>query len=76
MPARKFIMSGIALALVVPGRVFESRVEFIYPYAERQTHTTRIRMVLDNSEGLLKPDMFADVTIATQRQLETLVVPT
>lgn len=60
----------------VPGRVFESRVEFIYPYAEKRTRTTRIRLVLDNAKGLLKPDMFADVTIATQRQLETLVVPT
>lgn len=60
----------------VPGRVFESRVEFIYPYAEKRTRTTRIRLVLDNAEGLLKPDMFADVTIATQRQMETLVVPT
>lgn len=60
----------------VPGRVFSSQVEFIYPYAERQTRTNRIRMVLDNTEGLLKPDMFADVTILTQKQLEALTVPT
>lgn len=42
---------------------FEGTVDFIYPYLESKTRTTTIRLVLPNSDGLLKPDMYANVEI-------------
>ncbi|MCF6336370.1 MAG: efflux RND transporter periplasmic adaptor subunit [Gammaproteobacteria bacterium] len=59
----------------VPGRVFTGRLAYIYPYAEARTRTIRVRLVFDNKELLLKPDMFAEVSIAASRQIAAVVVP-
>ncbi len=60
----------------VPGSIFKGRLAFIYPYAEAKTRTIKVRLVFDNSELLLKPDMFADVTILADKQLDAVVIPT
>lgn len=59
----------------VPGKVFKGHLAFIYPYAEPKTRTIKVRLVFDNAELLLKPDMFAEVTIQAGRRQEALVVP-
>lgn len=59
----------------IPGRVFSGRVGYVYPYAEAKTRTIKVRMEFDNPDLLLKPDMFADVTIHAQRTVDALVVP-
>lgn len=59
----------------VVGRTFSGRIGFIYPYAEAKTRTVKVRLEFDNSELLLKPDMFADVTIYAGRQVNAIVVP-
>ncbi len=42
-----------------PNRTFTGKVDFIYPYMETKTRTVRVRFVLDNEKGLLKPNMYA-----------------
>jgi membrane fusion protein, copper/silver efflux system len=59
----------------VPGRIFSGRLAYIYPYAEAKTRTVKVRLVFDNKELLLKPDMFAEVTIAASKQIDAIVVP-
>ncbi len=59
----------------VPGKLFKGHLSFIYPYAEAKTRTIKVRMVFDNSELLLKPDMFADVTIFASKQFDAVVIP-
>lgn len=59
----------------VPDRVFKGHLAFIYPYAEAKTRTIKVRLIFDNSEQLLKPDMFADVTIHAGKQAESVVIP-
>ncbi len=59
----------------VPGRIFTGRLAYIYPYAEARTRTVRVRLVFDNKELLLKPDMFAEVSIAASRQIDAVVLP-
>ena len=59
----------------VPGRVFKGRLAFIYPYAEPKTRTIKVRLVFDNSELLLKPDMFAEITIHAGKKIETVTIP-
>jgi Cu(I)/Ag(I) efflux system membrane fusion protein len=59
----------------LPGRVFEGNLTYIYPYAERSTRTIKARLEFDNSEGLLKPDMLADILISTRAARHVLVVP-
>ena len=59
----------------VPGRVFRGKITYIYPYFEPKTRTVKVRLEFDNKDGLLKPDMFADVTIHASRQDKAVVVP-
>ena len=59
----------------IPGRVFSGRVGYIYPYAEAKTRTIKVRLEFDNPDMLLKPDMFADVTIHAQRKVDAVVIP-
>jgi len=59
----------------VPGRVFHGHLAFIYPYAEAKTRTIKVRLVFDNAELLLKPEMFAQITIYAGKQVDALVIP-
>lgn len=59
----------------IPGRVFNGHTSFIYPYAEEKTRTIKVRLIFDNTEQLLKPDMFAEVTIYAGKQQNVLVIP-
>jgi Cu(I)/Ag(I) efflux system membrane fusion protein len=46
-----------------PDKAFEGEVSFIYPYLQNNTRTAKVRLVLHNPDELLKPGMYADVTI-------------
>lgn len=59
----------------IPGRIFKGHLAFIYPYAEAKTRTIKVRLVFDNTELLLKPDMFAEVTIYAGKQVDAVVIP-
>lgn len=59
----------------VPGTIFRGQVTYIYPYAERQTRTIKARLEFPNEELLLKPEMFADVTIRSQPKANVVAVP-
>jgi len=59
----------------VPGTIFRGRLTYIYPYAESRTRTIKARLEFDNADLLLKPDMFADVTIHASPQENAVVVP-
>lgn len=59
----------------VPGRVFHGHLAFIYPYAEAKTRTIKVRLVFDNAELLLKPELFAEVTIYAGKQVDAVVIP-
>lgn len=59
----------------VPGKVFKGTVDYIYPYAEAKTRTTKVRLVFKNDDLRLRPDMFAEVNIHVQNQKDALVIP-
>jgi membrane fusion protein, copper/silver efflux system len=48
-----------------PDRVFSGNVTLIYPHLMAETRTARIRIELPNPDEVLRPDMYADVEIAT-----------
>lgn len=47
----------------LPGRQWKGRVDYIYPSLDSKSRTLRVRLRFDNSDGLLKPNMFAQVVI-------------
>lgn len=61
--------------LAIPGQAFRGRVTYVYPYAESQTRTVKARLEFTNSNGRLKPDMFADVNIQAREKDNVIAVP-
>jgi Cu(I)/Ag(I) efflux system membrane fusion protein len=57
-----------------PNRVFNGEVALIYPHMNMQTRTARIRIELPNPDELLRPDMYADIEIATGSTSPVLTV--
>ncbi|AVR89320.1 Co efflux system membrane fusion protein [Thauera aromatica K172] len=58
-----------------PGRSFAARVDYLYPTLDAATRSTRVRLELDNPEGLLRPGMFAQVALAAGDATPKLTVP-
>ncbi len=59
----------------IPGRSWEGKIDYIYPELSQSTRTLNVRLRFDNPEGLLKPNMFADVVIYGGPKRNALVVP-
>ncbi|MBA3562591.1 MAG: efflux RND transporter periplasmic adaptor subunit, partial [Gammaproteobacteria bacterium] len=47
----------------LPGKEYAAKVDYVYPYLEGDSRTGRIRLSLDNPDGVLKPDMYAEVVL-------------
>jgi len=59
----------------LPGHNFTGHITYIYPYLDAKTRTNKVRIEFNNPDGLLKPDMFGDVTIAASRKKSGVFVP-
>jgi cobalt-zinc-cadmium efflux system membrane fusion protein len=51
--------------LSYPGRVFETKINYISPSIDPGSRRLLVRATVDNPDGMLKPEMFAGVTIIT-----------
>lgn len=58
-----------------PGATFEGRVSLIYPQIAEATRTAKVRVELANRDGMLLPNMYADVEIGTGDETPELAVP-
>jgi membrane fusion protein, copper/silver efflux system len=58
-----------------PDRVFQGKISKIYPQLNAQTRTARLRVELANKDGLLRPDMYADVEVSTGSGGSVIAVP-
>ncbi len=58
----------------MPGRTRTGRVQYVYPMLEDRTRSMRARVQLSNSDGALKPGMYATVRFTADLG-ETLTVP-
>ena len=59
----------------IPGRIFKGTVAYVYPYLQPKTRDLIIRLVFQNPEMELKPEMYADIRIKTVLKGEGLMVP-
>jgi len=67
--------SRAAIALgAAPGRTIGGRVAYVYPTVDSAARTVRARVEVPNPNGMLKPGMFATVTLATPTR-RALTVP-
>jgi Cu(I)/Ag(I) efflux system membrane fusion protein len=47
----------------LPGKVFPSRIDYVYPSMNPETRTLRVRCTLRNPGNIMKPAMFASVDL-------------
>ncbi|PKN55636.1 MAG: efflux RND transporter periplasmic adaptor subunit [Deltaproteobacteria bacterium HGW-Deltaproteobacteria-14] len=58
-----------------PGQEFEGRVIYIYPTLDVRTREVKARVEFDNTAGLLKPGMFANIEIRATLARDRVMVP-
>ncbi|WP_448955504.1 efflux RND transporter periplasmic adaptor subunit [Labrys neptuniae] len=58
-----------------PSELFSGQVALIYPQVASDTRTTKIRIEIPNPDGVLKPDMYASVEIASGSGQPVVAVP-
>ena len=61
--------------LAYPDSVFVGKVDKVNQILDPQTKVMRIRIVLPNNSGQLKPEMFANITIEKKDNNRTLSIP-
>ncbi|MEO3415962.1 efflux RND transporter periplasmic adaptor subunit [Roseovarius sp. CAU 1744] len=59
----------------IPNRLFTGEIDYVFPELDTMTRTLRVRLRFDNSEGILKPNMFATVALKPRETQEALTVP-
>lgn len=68
-------MTAMASFEHLPGRVFEGEIDYVYPELDPRTRTLPVRLRFDNSEGLLRPGMFGNVSLVPDVSRQVLTVP-
>jgi membrane fusion protein, copper/silver efflux system len=58
-----------------PGRAFAGRVSFVSPVVDPQSRAGRVRIVVPNPGGLLKPGMYASLTLGAPLGADVLNLP-
>ncbi len=59
----------------LPGKTFRGTVAFVYPYLQPKTRDLIVRLVFQNPEMELKPEMYADIRIKAVFKGEGFTVP-
>ncbi|GAD91237.1 heavy metal efflux pump membrane fusion protein CusB [Vibrio halioticoli NBRC 102217] len=59
----------------LPGENWQGDVDYIYPILDASSRTLRVRLVFDNPDLRLKPNMFANLTIQPSSDEASLVIP-
>jgi membrane fusion protein, heavy metal efflux system len=61
--------------LAFPGRDFKARLDYVAAAIDPTTRRLLVRAAIDNKDGMLKPEMFASVTIYTGGDHPSIGVP-
>lgn len=73
----QFLAVGTPTKVTVPetGKEYETTIDFIHPINDPQSRTTTVRLILENSDGALKPDTYIDANFNADMR-SRLAVPT
>jgi Cu(I)/Ag(I) efflux system membrane fusion protein len=58
-----------------PGKIYEGKISYIYPYLNEKARDVRIRIEFPNAKLDLKPGMYANITLRAQTIKDALVIP-
>jgi Cu(I)/Ag(I) efflux system membrane fusion protein len=74
----EYVRRGLTAEVEVkalPGVRFTGQVNYVYPELDPKTRTLKVRLLVPNPDGLLKPNMFADVRIFGGPKRDLLKIP-
>lgn len=57
------------------GRNLTARLDYLYPFVEPKTRTVKARILLDNTDLELRPDMYVSVYLSGQELNNVLTIP-
>lgn len=57
--------TAMVTSAYLPGLRVEGEITYIYPYLDAPTRTGRVRIIADNDDGKLKPEMYVNVEVRT-----------
>ena len=60
----------------IPGKQIQGTVDFIYPYMDKKTRDTKVRIVLENPGLDIRPKMYANVLLESELESPVLTIPT
>jgi Cu(I)/Ag(I) efflux system membrane fusion protein len=58
-----------------PDKVWKGTVEYIYPQVDPMTRTLKIRLHFNNPDGILKPNMYANVSLLGELNSNVISIP-
>jgi Cu(I)/Ag(I) efflux system membrane fusion protein len=58
-----------------PDKVWKGAVEYVYPQVDPTTRTLKVRFRFNNSDGILKPNMYANVSLLAEPKPNVLSIP-
>ncbi len=61
--------------LALPDRVFKAKITWVAPAIDPNTHRLPVRAEIANSDGALKPTMFANFNIVTRNDMKAIGIP-
>lgn len=59
-----------------PSQEWKGKVEYVYPEVDSITRTLKVRFLFDNPHHMLKPNMYANVTLLLSPKENVLSIPT
>ncbi len=59
----------------MPGKIWQGRIQYIYPHLDLKTRTLKVRLQFDNPNESLKPNMYAQVFIDADGDKQALRIP-
>jgi membrane fusion protein (multidrug efflux system) len=62
-------------SVAYPGEAFEGEVFFVSPQLEERNRTISMKAIIDNTDGRLKPGMFANLELVFQARSNAIIIP-
>src|SRR3990167_1317683 len=58
-----------------PDKIWKGEVEYVYPEVDSTTRTLKVRFRFNNPEGILKPNMYANIILFAEAKSNILSIP-
>jgi Cu(I)/Ag(I) efflux system membrane fusion protein len=59
----------------LPDKTWKGEVEYVYPQVDSITRTLKVRFRFNNPDGVLKPNMYASISLFAEPKLNVLSIP-